>query len=113
MPKAQNIARGCVRFWIKEPHSSEKRLSHPNDNLYVTLSQGFPADKEQVAIETPDKDYSWADIDALSAQYAHALTSLKLNEKARDRKSTRLNSSHVAISYAVFCLKKNTMIRHI
>src|SRR3989442_9460776 len=25
---------------------------------------------------------------------------------ARDRKSTRLNSSHVPISYAVFCLKK-------
>src|SRR5699024_11117851 len=27
---------------------------------------------------------------------------------ARDRKSTRLNSSHVSISYAVFCLKKKT-----
>src|SRR5207253_4366373 len=26
--------------------------------------------------------------------------------RSRDRKSTRLNSSHVAISYAVFCLKK-------
>src|SRR5439155_24823273 len=26
-----------------------------------------------------------------------------------DRKSTRLNSSHVAISYAVFCLKKKTI----
>src|SRR5207249_11282482 len=26
--------------------------------------------------------------------------------KLRDRKSTRLNSSHVSISYAVFCLKK-------
>src|SRR5690625_5325365 len=26
----------------------------------------------------------------------------------RDRKSTRLNSSHVAISYAVFCLKKKS-----
>src|SRR5689334_24707645 len=26
----------------------------------------------------------------------------------RDRKSTRLNSSHSSISYAVFCLKKNT-----
>src|SRR5690625_1461462 len=26
--------------------------------------------------------------------------------KEKDRKSTRLNSSHVAISYAVFCLKK-------
>src|SRR5690606_41803526 len=29
-----------------------------------------------------------------------------LKELARDRKSTRLNSSHVKISYAVFCLKK-------
>src|SRR5690625_6048327 len=27
-------------------------------------------------------------------------------QQAQDRKSTRLNSSHVAISYAVFCLKK-------
>src|SRR5438067_5911153 len=26
--------------------------------------------------------------------------------RSRDRKSTRLNSSHVSISYAVFCLKK-------
>src|SRR3989442_8714690 len=29
-----------------------------------------------------------------------------LLSNARDRKSTRLNSSHVRISYAVFCLKK-------
>src|SRR5690625_5898038 len=29
-------------------------------------------------------------------------------EAQTDRKSTRLNSSHVAISYAVFCLKKKT-----
>src|SRR5437899_7311752 len=28
--------------------------------------------------------------------------------RARDRKSTRLNSSHLGISYAVFCLKKKT-----
>src|SRR5690606_41820813 len=28
------------------------------------------------------------------------------NKRTRDRKSTRLNSSHVKISYAVFCLKK-------
>src|SRR5699024_11977787 len=28
------------------------------------------------------------------------------NRNAQDRKSTRLNSSHVSISYAVFCLKK-------
>src|SRR5438067_10564395 len=29
----------------------------------------------------------------------------------RDRKSTRLNSSHVSISYAVFCLKKKNIKR--
>src|SRR5699024_12021482 len=31
-----------------------------------------------------------------------------MDELLKDRKSTRLNSSHVSISYAVFCLKKNT-----
>src|SRR5207253_7118909 len=30
-----------------------------------------------------------------------------------DRKSTRLNSSHVAISYAVFCLKKKKQVTRI
>src|SRR5437773_9090070 len=29
-----------------------------------------------------------------------------LHSQRRDRKSTRLNSSHITISYAVFCLKK-------
>src|SRR5699024_12067154 len=36
-----------------------------------------------------------------------AKVALKLSE---DRKSTRLNSSHVSISYAVFCLKKTNDI---
>src|SRR3989454_2933507 len=31
-------------------------------------------------------------------------------ERMRDRKSTRLNSSHLVISYAVFCLKKKKTI---
>src|SRR5438477_2539227 len=40
-------------------------------------------------------------------------------EHRRDRKSTRLNSSHMSISYAVFCLKKKkqtiagTLRRHL
>src|SRR3712207_7319654 len=41
---------------------------------------------------------------------AHASTLDDAAESAplvRDRKSTRLNSSHANISYAVFCLKKN------
>src|SRR5439155_21763577 len=39
--------------------------------------------------------------------HLHSVKSAKSNwANSRDRKSTRLNSSHVAISYAVFCLKK-------
>src|SRR2546430_7988062 len=34
---------------------------------------------------------------------------LDVDELSRDRKSTRLNSSHSQISYAVFCLKKKKM----
>src|SRR5699024_2904896 len=37
---------------------------------------------------------------------ATASSSLTFDEVFIDRKSTRLNSSHVSISYAVFCLKK-------
>src|SRR3989454_8330566 len=32
------------------------------------------------------------------------------SKKKRDRKSTRLNSSHLVISYAVFCFKKSTRL---
>src|SRR5207253_11520068 len=38
---------------------------------------------------------------------AQTFNGYKATADARDRKSTRLNSSHVAISYAVICLKKN------
>src|SRR5689334_24427823 len=35
----------------------------------------------------------------------------QFNRRATDRKSTRLNSSHSSISYAVFCLKKKKRLR--
>src|SRR5690625_6003959 len=44
-------------------------------------------------------------IDILRAAAPIAMISVGI-----DRKSTRLNSSHVAISYAVFCLKKKTNV---
>src|SRR3712207_8257892 len=46
---------------------------------------------------------------ALSGNVTHAATALGMTQSAAsmaDRKSTRLNSSHANISYAVFCLKK-------
>src|SRR5437870_7868035 len=40
------------------------------------------------------------------ARGAHLGAPARLPRRSPDRKSTRLNASHVAISYAVFCLKK-------
>ena len=42
---------------------------------------------------------------SVHTMYAHILNDLRIS-KSGDRKSTRLNSSHTVISYAVFCLKK-------
>src|SRR5205807_952035 len=44
--------------------------------------------------------------DARSPEFLEALALQP--EQVGDRKSTRLNSSHLVISYAVFCLKKKT-----
>src|SRR3712207_7468119 len=41
------------------------------------------------------------------------LYSTNTHVEREDRKSTRLNSSHANISYAVFCLKKNKTSEHI
>src|SRR2546426_6555591 len=43
---------------------------------------------------------------AASDRTLHILTNTGYAMCDRDRKSTRLNSSHLVISYAVFCLKK-------
>src|SRR5690625_6944749 len=42
----------------------------------------------------------------ITVQGRHLFKKTTFTESTLDRKSTRLNSSHVAISYAVFCLKK-------
>src|SRR5207253_4092647 len=47
---------------------------------------------------------------SLKARPTHVRASLGIAHVLEDRKSTRLNSSHVAISYAVFCLKKKKNI---
>src|SRR5690625_6825772 len=45
-------------------------------------------------------------LEGCANENAPQVEQLILETLRRDRKSTRLNSSHVAISYAVFCLKK-------
>src|SRR5699024_11913747 len=41
----------------------------------------------------------------------HLVVANEESHLLRDRKSTRLNSSHVSISYAVFCLKKKKKVK--
>src|SRR5437870_1980753 len=62
------------------------------------VGQGAEEGRVEPKSETPNLDKYSRDLTALAKQG-------KL-DPVIDRKSTRLNSSHVAISYAVFCLKK-------
>src|SRR3712207_7070024 len=45
--------------------------------------------------------------------FAEVLSTHLMQERPEDRKSTRLNSSHANISYAVFCLKKKKILTYI
>src|SRR5690606_40296957 len=90
---------------------------------YTTLfrSEVFTAARDAgVGISMADDDSDWqtlrelaagADVvvDALLGTGARLPIEGKLRDLlGQDRKSTRLNSSHVKISYAVFCLKKKS-----
>src|SRR2546427_3494651 len=48
---------------------------------------------------------------ARRAQFHQKVLSAHVTRALRDRKSTRLNSSHSQISYAVFCLKKKNELQ--
>src|SRR3712207_7731612 len=49
--------------------------------------------------------------DIIESGFDISTTTLPANRLHKDRKSTRLNSSHANISYAVFCLKKKKKIK--
>src|SRR5690606_39940413 len=58
----------------------------------------------------PDRDQCGPVISEPPTALTPLLVNINTATETEDRKSTRLNSSHVKISYAVFCLKKT---RHI
>src|SRR5690606_42147730 len=71
---------------------SMQRLDTESDELCLLETMGLPLALTTSFVRVP--------LDAATSCAEAVRTS------ARDRKSTRLNSSHVKISYAVFCLKK-------
>src|SRR5699024_11669972 len=91
----------------------------PNTDIYtLSLHDALPIYMEVVVFERNDNvSFLSCGIalyigevvkDAQSLFYSNPeeLESLGAKVHMEDRKSTRLNSSHVSISYAVFCLKK-------
>src|SRR5690606_41526368 len=66
--------------------------------------------------EKPDFIFYLSGVDVLGTDKLGRLNlsidGCKERDRIVDRKSTRLNSSHVKISYAVFCLKKKTRVTH-
>src|SRR5207248_9645733 len=88
----------------------------PYTTLFRSVGYGMTGDAHHMTAPDPEGDgaaramagalkdarLAPSDIDYINA---HG-TSTPYNDKFEDRKSTRLNSSHRTISYAVFCLKK-------
>src|SRR5256885_11546018 len=79
---------------------------------YTTLfrSQGVALKRDQMSPESEalfDTAHTLDDIRNKAQEFNKLESELKeCIANVRDRKSTRLNSSHLVISYAVFCLKK-------
>src|SRR5690625_5652046 len=85
------------------------------DVMEVASPQGFAKNPEAVLKFYNQRRKQLTEVEPNAAHYAlaelekhHEVTIITQNvdDLHKDRKSTRLNSSHVAISYAVFCLKK-------
>src|SRR2546430_10991832 len=93
-----------------EPKTEKIALFIDGANLYATAKAlGFDIDYKRLLREFQSRGY------LLRAFYYTAVIEDQEYSSIRplidwlDRKSTRLNSSHSQISYAVFCLKKKTI----
>src|SRR2546422_3417239 len=77
------------------------------------VSAGLPS---VTASETAESDVAmYCDGSPVLTQYCRPRGGFQVSPRVsanRDRKSTRLNSSHGYISYAVFCLKKKNISSH-
>src|SRR3712207_8647614 len=79
---------------------------------YTTLFRSGRIHTEECAVRAvlavADVAVSGLALDGEAATGSVVLTRAGDDDRPVDRKSTRLNSSHANISYAVFCLKKKT-----
>src|SRR2546426_7174314 len=78
---------------------------------YTTLFRSDPSVRAAHVYDTVTYDPVGADLRPGEALGRHRLH--RIAPQLRDRKSTRLNSSHLVISYAVFCLKKKKKTKEV
>src|SRR5690625_2850230 len=116
------LISGILMFWLViEPDKEKNTHSHPYVSIIIPArdeAQRLPWLLESIRsqnwhhyeIIVVDDESTDQTSEVASHFGAHVYRSQPVGTmspgKAKDRKSTRLNSSHVAISYAVFCLKK-------
>ncbi|HUG57039.1 MAG TPA: malonyl-CoA synthase [Candidimonas sp.] len=74
-----------------------------NANLYALLAMGFPADRAAIAIETPDRNYSWNDVEQLSGRFANLLQALDL--PAGSRVAVQVEKSPEALMLYLACVR--------
>src|SRR2546426_8107879 len=80
---------------------------------YTTLFRSANVVARRAAIGLPRQlQQSFKGIERLPGVHCGE-SSVATTQAFQDRKSTRLNSSHLVISYAVFCLKKKKKIVHL
>src|SRR5262245_63940142 len=85
-------------FFFNDPATTE---------IYtLSLHDALPISLDTASALAADDYIRSAQLLTLSVAAADDMTQRKPNPWFTDRKSTRLNSSHLGISYAVFCLKK-------
>src|SRR5439155_22638159 len=109
-----SVVSSIFFFFVSVPHPDllsfpTRRSSDLSDIavLVSDMSRYRPVLQGVFDREPKRLHYNLADFSAAGiSSFGQAL--LGMLDLALDRKSTRLNSSHVAISYAVFCLKKKT-----
>src|SRR5690625_7257009 len=85
----------------------DNALTHTPENGEITILVKNRSEQLYVEIADDGNGIPEEDLPFIFERFYKADKSRTRNaNKKGDRKSTRLNSSHVAISYAVFCLKK-------
>src|SRR3712207_8205798 len=78
---------------------------------YMTAGEGDPV---LLLHGVPKTSYHWRHvIPLLTPHHRVVVPDMRGLGDSQDRKSTRLNSSHANISYAVFCLKKNNNLPYL